>query len=84
MSSVFENLAKEMGAKCCSHFSKAVTVVVTDQTKLSKIIDRARENGIMCVSILWLAECKEQRKRLDYEAYQVKESFKGMNLHVKV
>ena len=55
MSSVFESLAKEMGAKCYSHFTKAVTVVVTDQGKLSKIVDRARENDIACVSILWLA-----------------------------
>jgi len=57
----------EMGAKCVENFSKAVTVVVSDQNKNGKVRAKAKENGIKCVSILWLADCKQKRMRVDQD-----------------
>lgn len=71
--SPFEELAREMGAKCVDYFSKAVTVVVSDANKTTKNRLKAKELGIKCVSILWLADCKQQRARIGYDDYIVKE-----------
>lgn len=40
--SPFEELAMEMGAKCVDSFSKAVTVVVSEQSKPGRLRNRAK------------------------------------------
>jgi hypothetical protein len=61
----------EMGAKVTDTFGKGVTVLVTDKKVESRNMRRARESGVQVVRALWVADCRQFRRRVPCDSYAV-------------
>lgn len=60
-----------MGANICESLLKGVTVIVTDKKTYSKTMRKALESGVPSVSMLWLADCRQFKRKLPFETYLV-------------